>query len=477
MEFTYQQLLTLAQQKESETLEFKKSTGQLKRACETACAFLNGNGGSILIGVADNGQLIGQEVGDKTKREIGNELAKITPAPDIEVSQVILPTSNKVIFILHITTDSTKKPYMYENRAYIRIQTDTLPMPREYLQQLTMNNAHSGYQWEDQPLPQLTIDDIDSREVLITVNEGVQNGRIPEAAATTDPWLALQHLGLINKNKLTSAAVVLFGKHPEKSFPQCVLKMARFRGLDKMEFLDNKQVRGNVFELMRATMAFAQIHLPVASTFPTNSLEREDKPFFPFVALREALANAICHRDYTSTSGSISFAIYDDRIEIWSYGLLPAGVNFEDLTQMNQSVPRNHRIANILYYHKLFESWGRGIQLIIKECTQANHPTPFYRVTTGGLMLTMPFKSLIGSTSALEVPLDQEQMQIGERQQEILQLLSKNPRGLSTGDIHKELGEYISERWVRETLNRLKEQGLIDAEGQTTNRKWIILKK
>ena len=114
MEFTYQQLLTLAQKKESETLEFKKSTGQLKRACETACAFLNGNRGSVLIGVADKGQLIGQDVSDKTKREIGNELAKITPVPDIEVSQVTLPTSNIVIFILHIPTDSTKKPYMYE---------------------------------------------------------------------------------------------------------------------------------------------------------------------------------------------------------------------------------------------------------------------------------------------------------------------------------------------------------------------------
>lgn len=477
MEFTHQQLLALVQQKESEALEFKKSTGQLKRACETACAFLNGNGGHILIGVADNGQLIGQEIRDKTKREIGNELAKITPVPDIEITHLILPNTDKGVFIIHVTTDSTKKPYLYENRAYIRIQTDTLPMPREYLQQLTLNNAQSSYQWEDQVLAQLTLDDIDVREILITVNEGIQNGRIPEASSTTEPWLALQHLGLIKENKLTSAAIVLFGKHPEQVFPQCILKMARFKGLDKGEFLDNKQVHGNVFELMRAAITFAQIHLPVASHFPKNSLEREDKPFFPFVALREALANAICHRDYTSRSSSISFAIYDDRIEIWSYGLLPAGVDFEDLTRMNQSVPRNHRIANILYYHKLFESWGRGIQLIMKECTQANHPTPFYTINTGGLLLTMPFKTLLSGASITESDSNQEHTQLTQRQQEILHLLIKNPQGLSTRELHERLEDVTSERWVREDLKRLKAQGLIDATGQTSTRKWFVLNK
>ena len=97
-----EQLKKLISQGESHTLEFKRSTGTLKSACETACAFLNPDGGTILIGVTDDKQILGQEVSDKTKREIGNELAKITPVPNVEVNYLALPNSNKYIIELHI---------------------------------------------------------------------------------------------------------------------------------------------------------------------------------------------------------------------------------------------------------------------------------------------------------------------------------------------------------------------------------------
>lgn len=136
------QIKILITQGESQQLEYKKSTANLKDILKTICAFLNGDGGIVLIGVEDNGNLVGQVVADKTKCEIGNEIAKIAPYSNSSIEIFYVPFSkDKQIIVFHITTDSTKRPYTYNGRAYIRIQSDTLLMPPEHFQYLTLNNT------------------------------------------------------------------------------------------------------------------------------------------------------------------------------------------------------------------------------------------------------------------------------------------------------------------------------------------------
>lgn len=460
---------SLATVGESQRLEYKRSTANLKDIFQTICAFLNGDGGIILIGVEDNGNLVGQDVSDKTKREIGVEIAKIVPFSDSSIEIFYLPLEgSRQIIVFHITTDSTKRPYSYSGRSFIRIQTDTLPMPAEYYQQLVLSNTQFKDPWEDGLLEDVTMDDLDTEEIISTIKEGVLNGRVPEGYGTNDPKKALIHLGLMNNNYFTRAALILFGKKLEKKFPQCILRLARFKGVDKSEFIDNKQVYGNVFQLLRAALSFANQHLPIASTFSENSVKREDKPLFPITVLREAVTNALCHRDYSYTGGSISLAIYDNRLEIWSYGLLPPGLSIEELGELNQSIPRNRRIANVLYYHKLFESWGRGVRLIIDGCLDAGHPIPFYSINSGGLLLTLP-SAVSGGKSQMSVE------KLTPQQEEILRLLEKN-NFLSTMELKELLSFSSSERWVREQLNQLKKLNFVDALGKTTARKWFIKK-
>jgi ATP-dependent DNA helicase RecG len=469
------QIEFLAKQGESQSLEFKKSTSNLKDVFQTICAFLNGDGGTVLIGVTDTGELAGQEISDKTKREIGIEISKITPFSNaaIEISYVPLSKSNRQIIVFHITTDSTKRPYLYNGRAYVRIQSDTLPMPSEYHQQLTISNAQFNGQWEDEPLSEVSINDLDIEEIIGTIKEGVLNGRIPDGYETSDPEKALNHLGLLRNNHITRAALILFGKQPEKFFPQCMIRLARFHGTTKSEFIDNKQIHGNIFKLIRAALSFTNTHLPIASTFSKNSVKRNDQPLFPIAALREAITNSICHRDYSYTGGSSSIAIYDDRLEIWSYGLLPPGLSIEALGKLNQSVPRNRRIANILYYHKLFESWGRGVKLIIDGCVEAGHPKPFYTQNSGGILLTMPSTQL--SNREVKEAIANDGKELTPQQKEILTLLEKN--SFSTTELKKKLSFDLSERWLREELNRLNRLGYVDVIGKTTARKWSIAKK
>lgn len=451
---------------ESTTLELKKSTGRLKSACETVCAFLNTDGGYVILGVTDDLKIVGQEISDKTNREIGNELAKISPKAHIEVHYIPLENNDKQIIIFHITTDSTRRPYMYDGKAYLRSQSDTIPMPLEYLQQLTISNARDSHSWENQTLPNATLDDLDMDEIIRTVKEGARNGRIPEDYATNDAWKALEHLNLIENNKITYAAIILFGNQPERWFPQAVLKLARFRGVERDEFIDNKRVTGHAFKLLKEAMAFASTYLPIASTFPKDSLERVDTPLFPISALREALVNALCHRDYAYNGGSITFAIFDDRVEIWNYGLLPNGVELESLKALNRSVPRNPKIANIFYYHKLSETWGRGVKLIVKLCKEAGHPEPQYSQESGGTVLTLPAKQPIGNTS-----IQIEQVILSKRQKEILDIME----GLgecTTTNILEKMTNPPTDRTLRTELGKLEELKVVERRGVGRGTLW-----
>ena len=186
--------------------------------------------------------------------------------------------------------------------------------------------------------------------------------------------------------------------------------------------------------------------------------------------LREAITNALCHRDYSFSGGSVSLAIYDDRVEIWSYGLLPPGLSIDDLGELNQSIPRNRRVANVLYYHKFFESWGRGIRLIIDGCIETGHSVPIYSINSGGLLLTMPYqltKQIAQLTKTEELT---------AQQKEVILLIEQH-NSLSTMELRDKLSFSPSERWVRDTLGKLKKLGYLDAVGQTTARKWFVVKK
>ena len=154
--------------------------------------------------------------------------------------------------------------------------------------------------------------------------------------------------------------------------------MARFAGKTKAEFLDNRQVRGGAFELLEEAVKFCVRNLKIRGTFEEGKLQRKDVMQVPYKALREALINAICHRDYSVLGGAVSMAIYDDRLEVWSPGLLPFGTKLEQLKIDHTSKPRNPSIIDIFYKSNMIEKWGRGTQNMVEYCLAENVPEPEY---------------------------------------------------------------------------------------------------
>ncbi len=322
---------------ESEQVEFKRSTGQRTEAMKTVCAMLNGLGGFVFFGVDDRSEIIGQEVSARTLEDIANELRRIEPPafPDIETVKL---RGSKAVVALRIPGGGG--PFTYDGRPYTRHGPTTRVMPSSRYQRILLERMHASYRWENQPAQELSIRDLDKNEILRTLDEAVRRARLDDPG-TRDLEELLTGFGVISKGKLLNAAVVLFGRSERMmpNYPQCAIRMARFRGVDKTEFLDNRQEMGNAFELLQRAQRFFRDCLPVAGRILTNVFEREDDPLYPPAALREAVANALCHRDYSIPGGAVSIAIYDDRIEISSTGVLPFDLTPEALSRHMDPAP------------------------------------------------------------------------------------------------------------------------------------------
>ncbi len=469
MTMDIKELQALVATGESSTLEFKRSTAKLKNAAESLCGFLNASGGVVLIGVTDDKTIIGQEVSDKTKREISRVLEKISPMPTIDVGYIALDDGNRMVIVLNAITDISKQPYFFDNQAYIRSESTTLPMPREHLQHMIISNAQHNDRWEKGIAEGVGIDDLDHNEILRTVREGVTNLRIPEEAMAYSIERMLRRFKLMDGDKLRNAAVVLFAKQPDEWFPQCLLKLARFKGVTRNEMMDSRQVYGHAFNLLNEALLFAQRHLPVESTFPNDKLERQDKPLFPVKVLREIFANAIAHRDYSMAGGSINFAIYDDRIEIWNNGSLMPGLDYSGLQFLHESVRRNPLIANIFYYRKLSEAWGRGIELIVQKCLEEGLPEPEFFERSGGFCVCLRSKTILQEIDLSSKPLS-------SRQAAILRAFEDSAE-MTLGELTDLLGGSLSERTVRRDLSEMQKLGLIQLEGFGRGAKWRLLEK
>ena len=366
-----QQLVALAASGESETMEFKTTTGTRREASTTICAFLNQGGGQVLFGVTPNGAVAGQQVSERTIEELSTELQQIDPPAFPRVERVPVDSGLEVIVVS--TDQGASRPYRYRGSAYRRVGNTTLEMSAEEYNRMLIERLHNEQRWENQPADGWSVDDLDETEILRTVRLAVRGGRLGEPLNSGDLADVVRGLGLLYEGVLLRAAAVLFGKTERLEFemPQCLLRVARFRGTDRMEFLDNRQFNGNAFRLLSSAEQFLRDTLPIA-----GRSERIDGPLYPPLAIREGLANALCHRDYSIGGGSVGIAVYDDRFEITSSGSLHFGLTPEMLSRRHESRPWNPLIARTFYRRGIIEAWGSGTLRMAELTRSAGLPVP-----------------------------------------------------------------------------------------------------
>jgi ATP-dependent DNA helicase RecG len=450
------QLNALVAVGESETAEFKQTTGERRDAAQTLCAMLNTRGGRVFFGVTPARAVNGQQVGDQTIEDVVQEIRQIEPPVFPSIDRVVVASGREVLVVT--ISQGQAAPYSYRGRSYRRVGNTTLPLSRDEYNRILFDRLHGEERWENRVADGWTIDDLDVAEITRTVEECIRRGRVEEPG-TRDPMGLLRGLGLLDGAGLLRAAAILFGRRTvlETRFPQCMLRVARFRGTDRSEFIDNRQFHGNAFELLSAAEQFLRASLPIAGRIRPGLFERVDDPLYPPVALREALANAFCHRDYSIGGGSVAVAIYDDRLEVTSSGTLHFGLTAEALLLPHESLPFNPLVARVFYRRGIIEAWGRGTLKMVETIAQAGLVPP--QIEEGGGAVTVRFRA----TRTLPT--------LSPRQERVLEILANHPSGLALRDL---LGEVVgTERQLKEDLAKLRSGGLIRLQGHARGARWF----
>ncbi len=460
---TPEQIAAIVAAGESDTLEYKTTTGTRREAAATVCAMLNQRGGLVLFGIAPDGRVLGQQVSERTIEEVSAELRRIDPPAFPQIERVRLDRKSEVIAVR--VAPGPSAPYRYRGAAYRRVGNTTQTMPAGEYNRILFERVHNERRWENQPAGGWTVDDLDVAEIRNTVAEAVRVGRLDEPGARESEDL-LRGLGLLRDGVLLRAAAALFGRAErlECDMPQCLLRIARFRGTDRSEFLDNRQVNGNAFTLLASAERFLRDTLPIASRFESGRMARIDEPLYPPLAIREALANALCHRDYALGGGSVGLALYDDRLEVTSTGALHFGLVPAALFAPHESRPWNPLIARTFYRRGIIEEWGRGTIKMAELAATAGLPRP--EIEASGDCVTVRFRR------GLESPPRQVEAGLTDRQSAILRLLRASGRALALREIRSLAGERANGRRLREDLAILKSKGLVDLTGRGRGARW-----
>ena len=437
--------------KESEFLELKKSTSELKEGIISIVSILNKHQkGELYFGVKNNGDVIGQTVSEKTIRDISKSISdNIEPKIFPKIKEVVLEGKKCV----HIVFSGDNVPYYAFGRAYIRVGDEDKKLSSQELEKLILKKNKTY--WEE-GISERTIKNVNEKALRDFIERANTAKRIN--FKFTNVKAILNKLELLKGEKLLKAGEVLFcDKNPLE------VQAAVFAGTDKLTFLDIKQFKGNIFDLLEQSESYIKEHINWRAELKERV--RKEIPEIPIRAITEALVNSLCHRDYENRKGN-EVAIFKDRVEIYNPGLFPEGYDPKDFFKgTERSILRNPLIANTLYLSKDIERWGSGIKRNHDACKEENVKVEFNKLKSGFLVIF--YRKAEGPKRVLKEVLKG----LTENQERIISEIKKNPK-ITSEELAKIVG--ISSRKIRDNIKKLKEEGIVKRIGGRKEGYWEI---
>ena len=425
--------------RESETLEKKSSFAAWKEIIISLCAFANKKGGKVVVGLDDQGNPVGLKIGKTTLEEMANKV-KINTDPILYPSINVKTFGPGEVVELEIPESDNKPVFAFE-KAYVRVGKTNQKLSateiRDQIKRYTLPDFDQRTLEED-----FAAIDLDFTAIRRLNETSFHFGKIPERRI-------LEKLMVLKKGKLTNAGYLCFIKENDL-IPSAVIKGARFKGNTTVHFLDMKDFKGNLIAAVDEILDFIQRHISMGVDIGAKAA-RDEKWDYPLAALREAVVNAIVHRDYTD-SGNIQIRIFDDRLEIWSPGLLPKELNIKSLLAENRSIPRNRGMAKIFHDIGFIEGWGTGFQRMVAGCATNGNPKPEFMEMTGAFVVKFIRKPASEGTNG----------GINEGTNRTMEFIRKNP-GKRVIEIATAMNipSKTIERWIK----RLREEGKITFTG------------
>jgi ATP-dependent DNA helicase RecG len=427
---------------ESERLELKSSLAERQEILETISAFSNTKGGTIYIGIAPEGKIIGIDVGNQTVETLANEIKQNTDPrvfPTIEIQQI----NNRDVIVIKVAEYPTK-PVWAKDKVFLRVGRSNQRASAEKIRDFILESK--VFKWDNQVIPKSKLSEIDGDRVKVFLQK-VEEERNTTFDTPRSTGKVLEKLNLIKDGNLTHAAILLFGKNSQKHFIQSETRCARFNGTEPIDFVDMQVINGTIIEQVPAVLNFIRRHINVGVEI-TGEPERKEIWEYPKEALREGIVNAICHRNYEDT-GNVQVRIFDNRLEIWNPGSLPGNMTIEMLRGDHQSRPRNELIARCFYLIKYIEQWGTGTNRMIKLCREARLPALHFINLADSFVVIFSRKEQKSSRVKLK-----SSGELNETQTKIIDYLKKNKEA-STYELAKSLK--ITERTIQRNIKQISE--------------------
>lgn len=366
-------LKTILEQGEDHVTEFKSGRFHNESLAKEVVAFSNSRGGSIFIGIEDDGIVSG--VDDRTTEERVINICRNLIEPSVlpEIFSHRHESGKKVLEVA--IPKGLFKPYKIkgQNRFYVRVGTVSIEPSMPELIRLLQSGGL--YHFEITSLPGASPSDLD----LLRFREYCQNYRKVEfeeqnARQLLENWQLLDRHG-----QLTVVGALFFALNGERLLPQSGIQLFRFIGLDSAGTIaDQKEISAPIPESIDAAVKFVQFNSAVRGVFVDGNPRRIDLPDYDFFVIRELITNAFCHRDWSIFGQKIRLSLFDDRLELFSPGALPNTLTLENALA-GISFYRNPNIAQICRDYGLVEKAGRGLQKIVAICKQLGLPPPHFQ--------------------------------------------------------------------------------------------------
>lgn len=440
--------------RESETVELKRSTSELREAVVAIAAILNKHHEGVLyFGVDNGGRVIGQPVSEQTIREVSRAIAEgIEPKIYPKISKVVLDGKSCV----HVEFRGQEVPYYAYGRPYMRVGDENRQLSAKELENLILHKNRDKLRWDNEVCLKAKISDIGSSKL----RSFLRKAGLPYDSVGA----GLGKLGLLRDGKLLNAAVLLFGKKPQRFFPNARLRCAVFATENTVTPLDMQDFSGDLFYLIEKAEEYILRNIHVGMRL--EGLYRVDVPEIDKEAFREAVINAFCHRDYYEYD-SVNIAVFKDRLEIRSPGLLYGGLTIERIRRGNVSERRNELVAEMFHRIHFIEKWGKGIRLILSR----EPKTVFKEV---GRQFWTVFKRKNYEAEAgrgVEKGVEKGLERLSDKEVLILSLIRGNP-GISKGQIQAE--GRLKRKAVDYNIAKLKEKGILKRVGPDKGGHWEV---
>ena len=445
---------------ENQNTEFKREWRD--DALKTICAFSNTEGGTIYIGVDDLGGSVELKNAKKLLVDIPNKIRDM-----LGVVTDIKTVKRKNRTVLKITVAKYTAPISYKGKFYVRSGSITTELKGIALSRFLL--SHSGTSWDSIIEPKSGIKDISVKAVRYF--QELAKKRFPFVSKEKDLKVVLQKLNLIEGSKLKRAAILLFGKNPKMFFTSAYIKIGRFA--TEADVISTDVIEGNLFEQVERTMETLRLKY-LQNRFYYEGIYRKEDLEYPEEALREAIINAVIHRDYIGSHTQLR--VYNKRLTLWNDGKLVEGMTFELLKKNHPSCLRNDLLADIFFKAGLIEAWGRGTIKIIKNCEEKGLPTPSFSEIAGGFCISFFKQQEVERLPKFEEkPMVRTTLKLSQNYPEttlkIIGLIKEN-RYVTCKEMAKIIG--ITEGGIKYHLNKMRKDMLIERIGPAKGGHWQI---